>query len=88
MILNKKIWSWAIYDWANSAFSCTIVAGFFPIFFEKFWSNPDDVIQSTFQLGIANSVSSIIIAILSPILGAIADRGSARKKFLFTFAFI
>ena len=88
MILNKKIWSWAIYDWANSAFSCTIVAGFFPIFFEKFWSNPDDVIQSAFQLGIASSVSSIIIAILSPILGAIADRGSARKKFLFTFAFL
>ena len=88
MILNKKIWSWALYDWANSAFSCTIVAGFFPIFFEKFWSNPDDVIQSTFQLGIANSASSIIIAILSPILGAIADRGSARKKFLFTFAFL
>ena len=88
MILNKKIWSWALYDWANSAFSCTIVAGFFPIFFEKFWSNPDDVIQSTFHLGIANSASSIIIAILSPILGAIADRGSARKKFLFTFAFL
>ena len=88
MSFNKKVWSWALYDWANSAFSCTIVAGFFPIFFEKFWSNPDDVIQSTFQLGIANSVSSIIIAILSPILGAIADRGSARKKFLFTFAFL
>ena len=88
MILNKKIWSWALYDWANSAFSTTIVAGFFPIFFEKFWSNPDDVIHSTFQLGIANSASSIIIAILSPILGAIADRGSARKKFLFTFAFL
>ena len=41
MILNKKIWSWALYDWANSAFSTTIVAGFFPIFFEKFWSDPD-----------------------------------------------
>jgi MFS transporter, UMF1 family len=88
MILNKKKWSWALYDWANSAFSCTVVAGFFPIFFEKFWSNPDDVVQSTFQLGIANSISSIIIAILSPILGAISDRGSARKKFLFTFAFL
>ena len=88
MILNKKIWSWALYDWANSAFSTTIVAGFFPIFFEKFWSDPDDVIHSTFQLGIANSASSIIIAILSPILGVIADRGSARKKFLFTFAFL
>ncbi len=88
MKINIKVWSWAFYDWANSAFSTTIVAGFFPIFFEKYWSNPDDVIQSTFQLGLANSIASIIVAILSPFLGAIADRGSARKKFLIMFAFL
>ena len=46
------------------------------------------MIQSTYQLGIANSVSSIIIALVSPILGAIADRGSAKKKLLITFAFL
>ncbi len=85
---TKKVVSWAFYDWANSAYSTTVMAGFFPIFFEKFWSNPDDVIQSTYQLGIANSVSSIIIALVSPILGAIADRGSAKKKLLITFAFL
>ncbi len=88
MKINKKVWSWALYDWANSAFSTTVVAGFFPIFFEKYWSNPDDVIQSTFQLGLANSIASILVAILSPFLGAIADRASARKTFLFTFAFL
>ena len=80
--------SWAFYDWANSAYSTTVMAGFFPIFFEKYWSNPDDVIQSTYQLGIANSISSIIIALVSPMLGAIADRGSAKKKLLVTFAFL
>ena len=80
--------SWAFYDWANSAYSTTVMAGFFPIFFEKYWSNPNDVIQSTYQLGIANSISSIIIALVSPILGAIADRGSAKKKLLVTFAFL
>jgi|TARA_B110000495_G_scaffold196084_1_gene204455 UMF1 family MFS transporter len=88
MNLSKKVWSWAIYDWANSAFSTTVMAGFFPLFFEKYWSNPDDVIQSTYQLGLANSAASILIAAVSPFLGAIADRGSAKKKFLFFFAFI
>ena len=85
---RKKVISWAFYDWANSAYSTTVMAGFFPLFFEKFWSNPDDVIQSTYQLGIANSVSSIVIALFAPILGAIADRGSVKKKLLIIFAFL
>ena len=85
---NKTIWSWALYDWANSAFSTTVVAGFFPIFFGVYWADPSAVNQSTLQLGIANSIASIIIALLSPILGAIADCASARKKFLITFAFL
>ena len=88
MKFNKKIWSWSFYDWANSAFSTTVVAGFFPIFFEKYWADPGDVIQSTFQLGLANSISSIFVALISPFLGAIADKGSKRKKFLITFAFL
>jgi UMF1 family MFS transporter len=75
-----------LYDWANSAFSTTVMAGFFPIFFEKYWSNPDDVIQSTFVLGMGNALASIIVAALAPFLGAIADRGSAKKRFLFIFA--
>ena len=85
---NKTIWSWALYDWANSAFSTTVVAGFFPIFFGVYWADPSAVNQSTLQLGIANSIASIIIALISPILGAIADCASARKKFLITFAFL
>ena len=85
---KKQIYSWAFYDWANSAYSTTVMAGFFPIFFEKFYSNPNDVIQSTYQLGLANSISSIFIALVSPLLGAIADRGSAKKKLLMIFAFL
>ena len=85
---NKKIWSWALYDWANSAFSTTVVAGFFPIFFGVYWAESSDVNQSTLQLGIANSIASVIIALISPILGAIADCASVRKKFLITFAFL
>ena len=85
---NKKVWAWTVYDWANSAFSTTVMAGFFPIFFEKYWSNPDDVIQSTYQLGWANSLASIVVAALAPFLGAIADRGSAKKKFLIFFCYM
>jgi len=88
MYNRKKVWSWAFYDWANSAFTTTVMAGFFPIFFEKYWSNPNDVIQSTYHLGWANSIASIFIAAISPFLGAVADRGSAKKKFLFFFAFL
>ena len=85
---KKEIWSWVIYDWANSAFATTVMAGFFPLFFEKYWSNPDDVIQSTYQLGVANSLSSIIIAAISPFIGAIADQGSVKKKFLIGFCYL
>ena len=83
---NKKMVSWAMYDWANSAFSTTVMAGFFPIFFKLYWSPGVEATVSTFRLGSANSLASIVIALLSPILGAIADRGGAKKKFLFFFA--
>lgn len=89
MLDNKKtIRSWAFYDWANSAFATTVMSGFFPLFFKKYWANPNNPAESTYYLGLANSIASIIVAALAPFLGAIADRGTAKKKFLFTFAFL
>lgn len=35
---KKAVVSWALYDWANSAFATTVIAGFFPIFFKQYWS--------------------------------------------------
>ncbi|MFQ5510395.1 MAG: MFS transporter [Candidatus Krumholzibacteriia bacterium] len=83
---RKSIYSWALYDWANSAFATTVIAGFFPIFFKTYWSAGDDVTLSTLRLGTANSAASIAVALLAPFLGAIADKGSAKKRFLFFFA--
>ena len=77
-----------MYDWANSAFATTVMAGFFPIFFKQYWSAGADVTHSTFHLGLANSLASVVIAALAPLLGAIADRGSARKKFLLIFGLL
>lgn len=86
--MKKSIYSWALYDWANSAFATTVMAGFFPIFFAQYWSNPENLSESTFYLGIANSVASIVVVLLAPILGAIADRGTYKKRFLVFFAFL
>ena len=85
---KKAIFSWALYDWANSAFATTVIAGFFPIFFKQFWSAGVDTTVSTARLGIANSIAGIIVAALAPVLGSIADRGSSKKKFLFFFTFM
>jgi UMF1 family MFS transporter len=86
---NKRaVWSWAFYDWANSAYSTTVIAGFFPLFFKEYWADPHNPNQSTFYLGMANSIASMVVAALAPLLGSVADRGSAKKKFLTFFAFL
>ena len=86
---NKRaVWSWAFYDWANSAYSTTVMAGFFPLFFKEYWADPHNPSQSTFYLGMANSIASIVVAALAPLLGSVADQGSAKKKFLTFFAFL
>ena len=83
---QKAVWGWALYDWANSAFATTVMAGFFPIFFKQYWSQGTDVNLSTAQLGIGNSIAGLLMALLAPVLGAVADRASAKKKFLLAFA--
>ncbi len=85
---KKSIYSWALYDWANSAYATTVMAGFFPLFFKVYYSADADVTTSTAQLGIANSISSFIIVLIAPLLGAIADAGSVKKRFLFMFAYL
>ncbi|HEB67030.1 MAG TPA: MFS transporter [Gammaproteobacteria bacterium] len=83
---NRTVFSWALYDWANSAFATAVLAGFFPIFFKSWWSADLPATESTFQLGLANSLASTVIVILAPMLGAIADVGGLRKRFLLLFA--
>ena len=89
MINSKKsILAWSFYDWANSAFATTVMAGFFPVFFKEYWSTTDSVTLSTWYLGLGNSIASILVAVLAPFIGAIADRGTAKKKLLIFFAFL
>jgi UMF1 family MFS transporter len=85
---RKAIIAWSLYDWANSAFATTVMAGFFPIFFSSYWSAAQSAQQSTFYLGLANSLEAVFVAILAPILGSIADKGSFKKRFLIFFTFL
>ena len=87
-LFQRKTLSWALYDWANSAFATTVIAGFFPIFFREFWSGDVDGTLTTFRLGVASSISSLVIVVLAPILGAVSDRAGIKKKLLMVFAFI
>ena len=86
--LDKSAWSWALYDWANSAFATTVMAGFFPIFFKSYWASNLSDAESTFAIGSVNSLVGLIIAFSAPILGAFADAGESKRKFLFSFGLL
>jgi UMF1 family MFS transporter len=87
---RRAIWSWALIDWANSAFAIVVMAAFFPIFFKDYWSEVPGMTaeRSTFYLGLANTISSAVVAVLAPLLGSIADQGHGKKKFLFSFTLL
>ena len=87
-LARRPVVAWALYDWANSAFATTVIAVFFPIFFKQYWSAGAESAISTFRLGLANGVGSLLIALLAPLLGAMADRGGVRLRMLAFFTLL
>ena len=85
VLSNRKVLGWALYDWANSAFATTVLAGLFPILYKEYWNAGVDAAVSTARLGSASSFASLIVALLSPLLGAVADRCGRRKGGLLVF---
>lgn len=85
---NKTILSWAVYDWANSAYATAVMAGFFPLFFRQYWGSDLDTTESTFYLGAANAVASLIVVLIAPLLGALADFCGRKKRILVVFTLI
>jgi UMF1 family MFS transporter len=83
---RREIIAWALYDWGNSAFATVIIAGFFPVFLKQYWAADTDVTISSFRLGLANSAASLLVLSMAPVLGAIADQGTFKKRFLISFA--
>ena len=84
----REKFSWALYDWANSVFATTVLAGFFPLFFKSYWAANLDDATSTALLGTASSLAGFIIVLIAPFLGAMADLSKSKKSFLLIFALL
>ncbi len=77
-----QIFSWALFDFANTAFYVIILTVGYPLFFKEVIVGGK---QSDFFWGLAFSISMLIVAFLSPVLGAVADYGAGKKRFLSIF---
>jgi len=88
LTLNRKILAWAVYDWANSAFALSVLAVLFPIFLGSYWSSGDSGAHVTARLGLVTAGAALVVSLIAPILGAIADLGGYRKRFLLILAFV
>ncbi|QDP39698.1 MFS transporter [Radiobacillus deserti] len=85
---KKLIRSWAMYDWANSAFATTITAAILPVYYYDVAAKGLDQSLASSYWGYSNSIAVFTVAILSPVLGAISDYSSAKKQFLRFFAYM
>ena len=77
---KRTIFSWSMYDFANQPFTTLVVTFIFGTYFTEVVA--EDSIIGTFQWSWGISVTALIIAFLSPVMGAIADQGKLRKPFL------
>jgi MFS transporter, UMF1 family len=77
--------AWAMYDWANSAVQTTIIAAIFPIYFQKVAAAgmPGPVATSRFAW--ATTIAILIVAVVAPLLGAVADYAAVKKRLLAVF---
>ncbi len=85
---KKIINSWSMYDWANSAFATTIMAAVLPIYYSAIAEPSLTPTQTTAYWGYTNSIALLLVALLSPILGAVADFRGAKKRYLTYFALV
>jgi UMF1 family MFS transporter len=85
VLRRKPVVGWALYDWANSAFATTVMAGFFPVFFKEYWNAGVVATESTLRLGMTSGIASFVVAVMAPAIGAIADRSGARVRMMMLF---
>ena len=82
---RPELRAWVMYDWANSAFIATIVTAVFPIYFSTVAAADLDREAASFRFAVATTVALLIAAVLSPVLGAVADFAGIKKKMLGSF---
>jgi UMF1 family MFS transporter len=82
---RKELRAWVLYDWANSAFMTTVIAAVFPIYYASVAASglPEDVAAARFAW--ATTFALLVVAVLAPILGALADYAAMKKRLLLVF---
>ncbi|MEL3907677.1 MAG: MFS transporter [Treponemataceae bacterium] len=89
MKTNKAEKSWIFYDWANSAYSMTVTSAILPIYFTNMVvAAGANELTATSYWGYGNSFASILVALLSPILGKLADQMGMKKRLFTIFSFM
>ncbi|MFO1445609.1 MFS transporter [Bacillus sp. Bva_UNVM-123] len=84
--MSKPERGWVFYDWANSAYSIIVVTAIFPLYYKAAATEAGIAAStSTAYLGYANSIATLIVSLLAPILGTIADFKGFKKKFFIFF---
>jgi UMF1 family MFS transporter len=87
VLLHRPVLAWALYDWANSAFATTVMAGFFPVFYNAI-SGSLSTQDAQFWFNVTLAAASLLVAATAPLLGAVADRGGTRKHLLALFTLL
>ena len=82
---RREVRAWVMYDWANSAFWSTIVTAVFPEFFSSVAASGLPPAAATFRFAAATTIALAIVAVISPVLGAVADYAAVKKKMLAAF---
>ena len=83
---KKKIFIWTLFDFANTSFSIVVVTFLYAVYFKKVVAQGQPIGDLYWSLG--TSIAMIITAIISPILGAIADYSAGKKRFLLFFTLL
>jgi len=79
---RRELRAWAMYDWALSGLQAVITTAVFPIYFVSIAGAGLAGSAATQQLARANTVAMLLVAAVSPVLGAVADFSAAKKRFL------
>jgi UMF1 family MFS transporter len=82
---RQDLRAWAMYDWANSAIQTTIIAAVFPIYYQRVAAAGLDAADATSRFAWATTIAILIVAIIAPLLGAIADYAAVKKRLLALF---
>ncbi|APX72325.1 MFS transporter [Companilactobacillus allii] len=89
MRFNKQQWSWIFYDWANSGYGIIVTTAVLPVYFKAVaQGNGVSAANSTAYWGYANSFGTLLVSILAPVLGALADYPGYKKRMLNIFALV